>query len=359
MKHDSKCLVILTPGFPANEDDNACLPWMQAFVKKINEIFPNLNILVLSLEYPFTKSKYDWFKNTVFSFDGWKKSKFYKLRMWVSIWRTLSSLREQYIIAGMISFWCGEAAFIGSTYARRKGIQHIIRVCGQDAENKNKWVQRIKPKPGELVPISDFLALEFFKNHNIKAAHVVPMAIDPKSFPDELPSEKDIDILGVGALIPLKRYDLFVEIIHALRKHLPNIKSAQCGVGPEEERIRTLIRDWQLHENIMLTGKISHIEMLKLMQRSKVLLHPSEYEGFGVVCLEALYAGAHVISFGKPMNEKIDNWHIVENKEEMVKKVLELLKDANTQFESKLPYSMEDNVKAIMDVLGYKEINDV
>ena len=70
----------------------------------------------------------------------------------------------------------------------------------------------------------------------------------------------------------------------------------------------------------------SHIrEILQLMKRAKIFLHTSSYEGFSTVCLEALYAGCHVISFIKPMEHDIGHWHIVQSKEEMVKKAMEIL----------------------------------
>jgi hypothetical protein len=38
-------------------------------------------------------------------------------------------------------------------------------------------------------------------------------------------------------------------------------------------------------------------------------------KGFGYVNLEALYAGASVVSFVRPMDEPIPNWHIANNEE--------------------------------------------
>jgi hypothetical protein len=80
------------------------------------------------------------------------------------------------------------------------------------------------------------------------------------------------------------------------------------------------------------------------MQRSKILFHPSAYEGFGAVCLEALYAGAKVVSFVKPMNDDIPNWHIVNNTEEAELTIRGVLDADDLKFESVLPYDIQDNV---------------
>ena len=72
-----------------------------------------------------------------------------------------------------------------------------------------------------------------------------------------------------------------------------------------------------INPNITFIGSIPHIEALAMMKRAKILLHPSNYEGFSTVCMEALYAGAKVISFVKPMAFDIKNWRIAGNVEEM------------------------------------------
>jgi hypothetical protein len=84
------------------------------------------------------------------------------------------------------------------------------------------------------------------------------------------------------------------------------------------------------------------------MQQCRVFLHTSSYEGLGVVCLEALYAGAQVISFCKPMNTDIPGWHIVNTKEEMAAKAIELLQHKTRNHDAVIPYSMEDAAKKIM-----------
>ena len=50
------------------------------------------------------------------------------------------------------------------------------------------------------------------------------------------------------------------------------------------------------------------------------------YEGFGVVCIEALQAGCQVISFTQPMKKNIPNWQIVSDKQEMIGKAVSVLK---------------------------------
>jgi hypothetical protein len=66
-----------------------------------------------------------------------------------------------------------------------------------------------------------------------------------------------------------------------------------------------------------------------------------------------LYAGAHVISFTKPMHQQIPHWHIVSTKEEMIARALELLRDHHAVYSSVLPFDMNDSAKQFMKLFQY------
>jgi glycosyltransferase involved in cell wall biosynthesis len=345
MNKENKTLVIISPAFPANESESYWVPSQQLLVKTLKKNFPNLNIIVLAYFYPYQRSVYEWKGINVISFGG------RKLRLLVLFFRmlkTLGEIKKENNVIGLFSFWCREAALIGKWFGKWHKLKHFCWVCGQDARKTNKYVKWISPKPNELVAISDFISDEFYKNHRIKPSHIIPNAIDRDLFPTVQPQERDIDLLAVGSLIPLKRYDIFVSVIKKMIRRLPNIRAIICGVGEEKENIRTLIDSFDLNDHIRLLDAMPQEEVLKLMQRTKILVHASEYEGFSTVCLEALYSGAHVISFTKPMNHDIKNWYVVKTEEEMGEKSLELLLNRKVDDERILVYAMDDTAKAIM-----------
>jgi glycosyltransferase involved in cell wall biosynthesis len=205
-----------------------------------------------------------------------------------------------------------------------------------------------------LVALSDFLAQEFFKNHSVNPAHVIPIGIDISLYPSG-PVERDIDVLGVGSLIALKQFDIFIKVIGELIKTRPLISTMICGKGPEKDRLQSLIRELKLDHNILLAGEMGHPEILQLMQRSRVFLHSSSYEGFGMVCLEALYAGAQVISFCKPMDGSIAHWHVAGSQEEMLQLMDEILQNPGIDHRPILPYSMYDCAVAVMKLFDYRK----
>jgi glycosyltransferase involved in cell wall biosynthesis len=347
MSRFEQTLVILTPAFPANESETSWVPPQQLLIKELKTQFPKLNILVFSFLYPYEEKEYTWNGVQVFAFGGMAKRKLQRLWLWRSIWKKLKKIKKQNNILGIFSFWCSECALIGKWFSYFHQLKHFCWICGQDARKTNKYVRWIRPKASELVAISDFLIEEFYRNHKVRPLHFIPIAIDKKMFPP-LPLKREVDIIGAGSFSFQKNYDQFVSIVARIKDQFPSIKAVHCGWGEDAEHIQELVARFKLEDNLSLLGMVPHSEVLRLMQQSKVLLHPSSYEGFGMVFLEALYAGCHVISFVKPMKGEIKNWHIVKTREEMLEKSLELVQDTHLSFDRVLVFSIEDSAKKLI-----------
>lgn len=349
MNNERKTLIILTPGFPENEADSTCLPLQQSFIRSLKDQYPQLEIVILSFQHPYHKRRYRWFEMEVIPFSGRNKGGLTRIFLRKKIYATLKELHKTKKITGMLSFWCNECAWIGKHFGDEYGIKHFCWVLGQDAKNENKYPQKLLPKPGELVALSDFLRDEFETNHGVRPFNLVPPGIDEKQF-QPIPAEKDMDILAAGSLIPLKQYDIFLQVVAEVKKQVPLVKAVLIGEGPERVRLQSLITTLGLQSNISLTGELPHPEVLQWMQRAKVFLHTSSYEGFGVVCIEGLHAAAQVISFVKPMQQDIQNWLIAGNKEDMIQKTLGVLKNSPTAYSRVTPYVIEDSVKKMMEL---------
>jgi glycosyltransferase involved in cell wall biosynthesis len=319
-------LVILTPGFPANEEDSTCIPPQQLFVKALKKQRPELNIIIISFQYPFEARQYLWHGMQVIAFGGRSRGKVLRRVLWLKVWHMLKQLNKEHNIIGLLSFWMGECAFIGNRFARKYSLQYYCWVLGQDARPGNKFARLIKPKGGQLIALSDQLAREVEANYGIVPQHIIPPGIDTSTF-GIAATQRDIDLMGAGSLIPLKQYDLFVDVVKKLTVQFPNIKAVICGRGTEMERLKTQINRLKLKKNIELIGGLPHGEVLAMMQRSKVFLHTSAYEGFGMVLSEALYAGARVVSLVKPMDVMPEEFHQAKNEGEMVELVTALLND--------------------------------
>jgi glycosyltransferase involved in cell wall biosynthesis len=316
MNEKRNILIIITPGFPASEDDSTCLPMQQQFVRALNRIHPTLQVIVLALQYPYATSEYAWYGNRVITFNGRNRGGLAGFLMRRRAIRVLSSIAHEGRIVGLLSFWYNECARLSEAFNRLTGIPHYCWILGQDARKMNRTPRIVHMKDRSLIALSDFLQGEFERNHKIRPVHVVPPGID-RSLAYDTFFARDIDVMAAGSLITLKQYSIFLQVIAGLKKSRPNISAVLAGDGIERQRLRSEIDALGLTKQVKLTGSLPYGQVLDLMRRSRVFLHPSTYEGFSGVCLEAVSLGADVISFCQPMKESIPHWQIASSTEEM------------------------------------------
>jgi glycosyltransferase involved in cell wall biosynthesis len=347
MSKSDKTLIILSPGFPKDETDTTCLPFLQQFVLELRIQFPKLNLLILAFDYPFVKYEYVWHNIRVIPFNGWKKGRIAKYFTWQMIVGRIRETVKKNEVIGILSLWCGACAYVGSRFSKKNNLRHFCWIQGQDAKKGNRFVSLINPLPTELIAISDFIQSEFQKNYSIKPNWVVPAGIGLTEL-QKVNNVRHIDILGVGSLIPLKKYHVFIEIVYQIKQNFHDIHVVLCGKGPEETLLRELITQYELQDNIRLSGELPHTEVLLFMSQSKVFLHPSSYEGFSIACMEALNAGCHVLSFVQAMHYPIEHWHILETKEQMAEKAGNLLSSPDTEYGAVKTFSVGESVRKIM-----------
>jgi glycosyltransferase involved in cell wall biosynthesis len=344
-----KTLLVITPGFPADENDSTCLPLQQFFVKALQEQYSEMSVIVLSLQYPFKAKKYHWHGIPVIAFGGRNRGQILRVFNWMEVWATLKQLNREHKVIGVLSFWLGECAMMGNRFSKTYNIPHYCWLLGQDARPANKYVKYTKPSGDWLMAISDTLAAEFDKNYGIFPQHIVPTGVNTESFGTPV-KKRNIDIIGVGSLIPLKQYHLFIDMVKRLTVSFPGIKTVICGKGPEMTRLKERISQLKLEKNIELKGELPHKEVLALMQRSKIFLHTSSYEGFAMVFSEALYAGAHVISMVSPMNHMPWQFHKAKNEHAMVAIAAALLRDTTLVHEPVMQYPIHTIARKVANL---------
>ena len=343
--------VILTPGFPADESDSTCLPFIQSFVLSVKREYSDMNVIVLTFQYPFTKKEYDWNGLKVIAFAGKNKGGILRVINWMKVWNRLRKIKNENNVIGLLSFWLGECALIGKRFGKRYSIKHYCWLQGQDARKGNRYVALMQSKSNDIIALSDFLADEFYRNYSVQVPEVIESGIDISLIRNEN-EKRDIDILGAGSLIQLKRYDLFIDVIFELRKMFPSIRVMICGKGPEKVKLEQQIMRSGLSDTIILADELPHESVLKLMQRSRIFLHTSTYEGYSTVCSEALFAAAKVISFCKPMHHSIENWDIVKDKSDMIERCKTIVENDHLQFNSVITNPINDIARNMLQLFG-------
>jgi glycosyltransferase involved in cell wall biosynthesis len=350
MQPNRSCIVVVTPGFPENENDTACLPAFQQFALALKHNFPEHIFVFISLQYPFKKGFYSWNGIDIHAIGGKNKKHILGLRTKRLAFHKLNDLKKTFQIQGLISLWCIDTALVANKFALENNINHRIWIIGQDAKSTNGFVKKIKPKSDQLVAMSDFLKDEFKLNHQIDPKYIVTNGINPRVFDPLNTVKRPIDIMGAGSLIPLKNYSLFIEIIAEIVKHYPLLSVKIAGDGVERNLIEDLIGKYKLQNTIELLGTKTHQETLSLMNQSKVFLHTSHYEGNSTVLMEALYSGCQVVSTQQLSNDQVQNLYIRKNRTDLTNCILDTLAQKN-KIERVTFNTMDDSAKRMMQLL--------
>ncbi|HEX6334151.1 MAG TPA: glycosyltransferase family 4 protein [Flavisolibacter sp.] len=345
-----EAIIILAPGFPKDYGDTACLPERQVFVRMLQQQSPGVHVIVVAFQYPFAGNYYEWFGCTVYPLRGRNRGGIARVLTWLRAWRLLLRLHKNYHILGMMSFWLGECALVGAWFARLFRIRHYAWLLGQDARPGNRYVPLMQPAAASLIALSDFVSDEFHRNYRVRPAHVIAPGIDPAMFDTITSNARPIHIMAAGSLIPLKQYEIFLRVIRGIHGEHPELKVVLCGGGPEDARLCALARRYGLAGVITFTGEVPHQTVLRFMQQSRIFLHTSSYEGFGIVHAEALYAGAQVVSFIPPPGRTVRRWHAVTTESEMIGTAMQLLQQ-DAAPESILFRHMSETVQQSLDLL--------
>lgn len=342
--------VIIIPGFARNEQDTTCIPLSQSFIKAVNRLYPELEVIVITLDHPPTRSEYTWFGNRVIPLNG--TGAFLRPILWLRLYRLLKRIANEKRLLGILNFWCADNALVTHYFTKRHPVQSFTWLQGQDARKTNKVLRLFKPKPGSLIALSDAIRKECSRNFGLSPVHLVYPGVDPLLFKEN--HVKDIDIIGVGSLTPLKQYHVFIEVVEQLKHDFPGIRTIIVGKGPEESRLQKIIVEKGLEHNIELVGEKDHSYVLQLMSRSRVLVHPSEYEGYGMVCLEGVASGCHVVSFVAPESRPVPQWHTASSPAEMINVCIRLLQPG-TNYRQVFVRSIDDTTDDILQLYQYPQ----
>lgn len=233
------------------------------------------------------------------------------LRALKKIWRLRKENNFDYLIVGQI-LPLGTVAYLTSLISPFK---YTVVLHGLDLNlalrPRKKFITRLVLKRSYRIICANSKVAEILKQavsgleEKIK---VVNPGVDissqvnkdlVKDLIREYKFDSSFTLLSIGRLVERKGFDKVIAAVSRLATE--NIKYFIIGQGQDEIRLKQIVKDLKQTERVIFLGSISEAEKLAWLHASDTFIMPSrqigvDYEGFGIVYLEANQAGLPVIA---------------------------------------------------------------
>ena len=309
MKH----IIWITPGFAADEHDSQCIPPLQLLAKSL-AAEKEIQLHIISLHYSYRNEGYTWHGAQVYP--CYRSRPWKKWRIRTAAYQQLKQLLAKHPKALVHSFWMNDACLVALIANRRFKRPHLVTLMGQDARPDNRYLHILAHQPIFKVALSTFHATTFATATGKKVDKIIPWGIPSSS--TQASEGRQYDLIAVGNLIPLKQFDIFVRLVARLREERPKLQALLIGDGPQRPALEALAQSLGVSTHITFTGAIPREKVMNHLAQSKVLVHPSSYESYGFVLVEALQQGCQVVASPVGIAPEIPGIRTVENLEEMV-----------------------------------------
>jgi glycosyltransferase involved in cell wall biosynthesis len=339
----NKHIVWLCQGFAANEQDDTCIPAQQVFLKSFQTHHPDFQITIISFQYPFFAGIYNYHATKVYSIGGKNKKWLKKIHTWKKACDIFKQLHSEKPIDLIHSFWFSECMVVGNYLSRKYKLPHINTLMGQDVLPANRYLRKYFYDKTLTVALSKRHANEFTKNTSKIPDYIIPFGIDEIEL-DET-SIKDYDVVAVGSLVNVKRYQLLMEAVSIIKKKRAEFKAIIIGDGPEKKGLMQKAGQFGLGNSVFFAGSLPRSEVLDMMSRCKVFVHTSAFEGVGFVYLEAMLCGLPIVSYPAGIIENSETAKIVNSVDELADAVLFFL-DSQIITKRKLPITAKQTADA-------------
>ena len=108
---------------------------------------------------------------------------------------------------------------------------------------------------------------------------------------------KKIKFIQIARFSPFKNHMYIVEAVNKLeRSHLENILIIFAGTGPELEKIKQLVKKYDLNKYFIFLGMVEYKYIPSLIEICDFGLFPSDLEGFGIGAVECMAKGLPVLA---------------------------------------------------------------
>lgn len=232
-------------------------------------------------------------------------------------YKTIKKEKINHIIVGHI-LPLGAVAYIISKFIK---IKYSVILHGMDfafvlKNNRKKWLaKKILNNADNIICMNSYTARivnNALGNDNGEKIKVVNPGVEAKKQENKKTKKQDelknkynlknkIILLSVGRLVKRKGFDKVIEALSKVLKEVPDLVYVIAGAGPELPNYQSSITNYQLQDNAIMITDIDDQERDAWYQVCDIFIMPSrnidgDFEGFGIVYLEANLVGKPVIA---------------------------------------------------------------
>ena len=276
----------------------------------------NLTIAIVDiLNYPYksNKPKFKIFKEERHGFDVYRiivpsymtghvpgvffsyYAKYYKKLMKYMLSQGLS-----FDVIYAHSFW--HAGYIATLLKKEYKIPLIVQehrsmlITGEFSDKVNKFLKTTVEDSDAFYCVSNKLKDNVYARTGINdGVEILPDMVDDLFRYKQLNNDK-FTYTFIGNLNENKRIVQLLKCFERVRENNNSIYLKVAGDGPLREQIDDLINNSEvLRDSVEMLGLLPRDKVLNLLSESNVLVLPSAFETFGIVCIEAMAVGRPVI----------------------------------------------------------------
>jgi len=124
---------------------------------------------------------------------------------------------------------------------------------------------------------------------------VVPPGVDARFSPGGERNPTPL-VVGVGRLVPVKRFDRLIRAVVAARSSAPGLELLLVGTGPDRAELEKLISSLDAEGFVHLRGRVSDDELVDIYRSAWAVASSSVREGWGMTITEAAACGTPSIA---------------------------------------------------------------
>lgn len=124
---------------------------------------------------------------------------------------------------------------------------------------------------------------------------VIPPGIDAKFTPGGTKSPTPL-VLGVGRLVPVKRFDRLIQAVVAARRSAPDLELVLVGTGPGKGELESLVDELDAGSFVRFAGRVDDDQLVHLYRSAWAVASASVREGWGMTLTEAAACGTPAVA---------------------------------------------------------------